>query len=330
MISGNERAEEEKRKKERERERERERCQAAEARIAHFTKCLSFFSSSGGALKRGEQYRAVAASSVVDEGAWESCDEREKDRGWLQVADESERERSRARRPIRERKEGATTSGAARRERRKGGGESERVHVFSTSTQPGWRRIAAQCSSNGAALRRDHAAAPCATDRPISGTRERIIVGEKRRSSEGASSQHPSQGGGTTEDSARAARARAEDVRSAMENPSLTRDRGCIRERVLREARAVLGLLVEVLPLVLPSSCVHRWSQFFGFAARVTVREREQRANGPPPLSVMRFYEGHEVSRPIPCYQDRRYCSRSITRPGCLRPGVDQLVYQIR
>lgn len=50
-----------------------------------------------------------------------------------------------------------------------------RVRVFSTSTQPGWRRIAAQCSSNGAALRRDDAAAPCATDRPISGTRERRL-----------------------------------------------------------------------------------------------------------------------------------------------------------
>nr|KAF7401853.1 hypothetical protein H0235_015189 [Vespula pensylvanica] len=46
------------------------------------------------------------------------------------------------------------------------------VHVFSTSTQPRWRRIAAQCSSNGAVLRRDHAAAPCTTDQPISGTRD--------------------------------------------------------------------------------------------------------------------------------------------------------------
>lgn len=74
-------------------------------------------------------------------------------------------------------KEGTTPRGAgdervAERQRvRKR--EIEHARLFSTSTQPGWRRIAAQCSSNGAALRRDHAAAPCATDRPISGTRER-------------------------------------------------------------------------------------------------------------------------------------------------------------
>jgi len=58
--------------------------------------------------------------------------------------------------------------------------------VFSTSTQPGWRRIAAQCSSNGAALRRDHAAAPCATDRPISGTREREINCPAKRENGGS------------------------------------------------------------------------------------------------------------------------------------------------
>lgn len=63
--------------------------------------------------------------------------------------------------------------------------EIENARLFSTSTQPGWRRIAAQCSSNGAALRRDHAAAPCATDRPISGTRERkkIIFPERAEAS---------------------------------------------------------------------------------------------------------------------------------------------------
>jgi len=117
-----------------------------------------------------------------------------------------ERERegeSRARRPIRERKEGATTttSGAARRgSARERDRERESVRVFSTSTQPGWRRIAAQCSSNGAALRRDHAAAPCATDRPISGTRERI---DRRETSLGLASQPPLQAGGTAESSPR-------------------------------------------------------------------------------------------------------------------------------
>lgn len=57
---------------------------------------------------------------------------------------------------------------------RRGEGRGRTVHVFSTSTQPRWRRIAAQCSSNGAVLRRDHAAAPCTTDHPISGTRDSL------------------------------------------------------------------------------------------------------------------------------------------------------------
>lgn len=125
----------------------------------------------GGGWRRQSQRGSVGERQI----------EREEDRGKLRVPAESERVR-RARRPNRERRPGAREA-----RKRKGGREGERerkrvrVRVFSTSTQPGWRRIAAQCSSNGAALRRDDAAAPCVTNRPISGTRERrLSFGEAR------------------------------------------------------------------------------------------------------------------------------------------------------
>lgn len=138
---------------------------------------------SGGALKReaASGGRAVAVGFVSrSEGAWEivrSRGRRRTEGSCVRVPGESERTR-RARRPIGERRSSAAWRGVERGWRREGERERKRVRVrvFSTSTQPGWRRIAAQCSSNGAALRRDDAAAPCATDRPISGTREEIIA----------------------------------------------------------------------------------------------------------------------------------------------------------
>lgn len=62
------------------------------------------------------------------------------------------------------------------RERRRDAGSADargKARLFDVDATGLAQRRAAQCSSNGVALRRDHAAAPCATDRPISGTRHR-------------------------------------------------------------------------------------------------------------------------------------------------------------
>lgn len=112
---------------------------------------------SDGALKRGAASGERNTSSVVAGGAWESISERKKDRGRLRVAGVSERVRV-----IRERRRDAGSADAR--------GKARLFDVDATGLA---QRRAAQCSSNGVALRRDHAAAPCATDRPISGTRQR-------------------------------------------------------------------------------------------------------------------------------------------------------------